>query len=435
MLATMGGHLLYIYVTRKWVFFSPLNAFYVGIGIYFCLSLLNQTPQLVSLYGAWVVNTVGALAEFSILCVIIGYESMASRRVGHELGVLPAFNPEKILHAGFAWVIVGHLCQAYMIWRTGGVGAYFAHFKPDSQASGSDSVMVALTASLVYITTFGAFLLLLSLQKQRQRPTTTLLIIAYVVLHGLYLVYTGSRSRTIDYVAAVLIGIYFPRGRNPSARLLFLCALLLVIVVPVQRAYRERFRSFRFNLGDVPEQEMARNILMSYWVPEDAAASGSEAAVACAVVRYVPDVIPYDHGRMILALGTRSIPRALWPGKIYPDGEAWDKIFRRLAGRSHINKAGFASGPASTFVGYWYYIGGWIGIIIGGVLTGWFFRAIEIYTDRQRDNPFAALLARIFCYAGFTHATAPFDFFHVLAPMIPIFLVTAWLCREKRGSP
>ena len=180
--------------------------------------------------------------------------------------------------------------------------------------------------------------------------------------------------------------------------------------------------------------EMIRNIRDSYWLPEDESSYGSETAVACAVVRNVPSRIPYDYGRMACELVTRSIPRALWPGKIYPAGEAWDKIYRRLGGRGHVNKAGLMSGPAPSFVGYWYYVGGWVAVIFGGLMSGFFFKMLDTYTSGQPLNAGAAFVARIFCYAGFTHATHPFDFVHTLIPMVPVFLATGYFCRANRND-
>jgi len=434
-LIVVMAHVVHLVDTGRWKFFSPLNAFYAGMIVYFTLGYSSQCDWLRQRYGAETVNMVGMLAVTAALCVMIGYGSRGAERTARALKPLPEFDNRRVMIAGFAWIVIGHICQAYVISRSGGFRAFFSTFKPDSQASGSASVLITLTTTFIYLMTHGAFLAVIATGLLKIRTAARTMAVGYAAFHGIYLFYTGSRSRTMDFAAAILIAFYFSSRKNPPARVLIAAAAAILVAVPIQRAYRHQFKDFSLNLGKVSVPEMIQNIRDSYWLPEDEPSYGSETAVACAVVRNVPSKVPYNYGRMTGEFVTRSVPRALWSGKIYPAGVAWDRIYRRLGGHGYVNKAGLMSGPAPSFVGYWYYWGGWIAVVLGGLASGFLFKVLDSYTSAQADNSGAAFMARIFCYAGFTHATHPFDFIHMLLPMLPVFVLTGYLCMARGRDP
>jgi hypothetical protein len=63
-------------------------------------------------------------------------------------------------------------------------------------------------------------------------------------------------------------------------------------------------------------------------------------------------------------------------------------------------------GPAFGFVGHWYYVAGFIGLAIGGLVTGILLRAIRAYYDLGQQNHGTMVIYPILASAGFFEAAA-----------------------------
>jgi hypothetical protein len=64
------------------------------------------------------------------------------------------------------------------------------------------------------------------------------------------------------------------------------------------------------------------------------------------------------------------------------------------------------TGPALTFVGHWYYVGGAVGLLLGGLLTGILLRFVRELYDRNPGNAADTILYSFLFGIGFIEAAA-----------------------------
>jgi hypothetical protein len=122
-----------------------------------------------------------------------------------------------------------------------------------------------------------------------------------------------------------------------------------------------------------------------------------------AVIDLVPDRVDYNYGFGHLELLTRPIPRAWWPDKVYPQSEAHTPLLREGALSTTVvptSRKVLLMGPSFTFVGHWYSVGGALGLLFGGVLTGVMFRMFRSIYDRDSSNEGNLLLFSTFIGVG-----------------------------------
>jgi hypothetical protein len=156
-------------------------------------------------------------------------------------------------------------------------------------------------------------------------------------------------------------------------------------------------------------------------------------------VRLTPDIVNYNCGYSLLELITRPIPRGLWPGKRYPMIEALHPIMKqgKLSQRTvATGKGKLLVGPAFTFAGYWYAVGGPLVLMLAGFLTGCFFRVIRMVYDRSPGNEGDIVLYASLVMLGFYEAAAtPLVWvFGLPSSLIPLLLAIMYSRVHKQGG-
>jgi len=93
-------------------------------------------------------------------------------------------------------------------------------------------------------------------------------------------------------------------------------------------------------------------------------------------------------------------------------------------------------GPALTFAGHWYAVGGGVALMIFGFLTGVLLKSIRTIYDRSPGNEGDLLLFSALIPIGFSEAAAtPLNWVFTLPfVLIPLVLILAWAGARPRAN-
>lgn len=431
------AHSLYVWRRGRWLAFDPLNAFWAGAAVCYVF----QPASYGDVYASW--HATGVLEEtllwilFSLPFVIFGYESKLGVRLGKKFPSMPhRFVPWRLLGSAIVLVGLGLVGYVYLMSSAGGAAAWLA----EGRGATDWGAVSGYVAQLEYVLPFGITLLLFHVSLHR---TGRLMTLSAIVLCGamwLWFVYLGSRSRTITFTVMVMAAYYLPKRRQPSVATLAGLFLALLVLVSFQASYRGHFTNLSFNLDQIDSEEAWANILPT-WLGGSAerttvdTSAFAEFNCAMTVIELVPEHVDYNYGYSHLEILTRPIPRSMWPEKRYPHAEAYTPIMRE--GRLSTTVIPTADkellmGPAFTFVGHWYSVGGPIALAIFGMLTGVMLRSIRTIHDRAPGNHGDVILFSSLIMLGFFELSSEPLFFVFNLPFTHGPLVLALLFARKR---
>jgi hypothetical protein len=427
-------HALYLSRQRRWMALDPLNLFWVGAIMVYFLESLGQGGVLVQRHGAGLFSQTWLWIFVGCLGVICGYES----RVGVRLGLgfprfAPKLNPDRMQWIGTFLVMLGVGGYLYAFSYAGGMAKWAATARGGPVSEEAFAPLLGMSGLLP----LGVAVLLFHVHLHPVSPARRMVV--WLVAAGLLLwnLYMGSRSGTIMLCVAAASALYLPRRRSPSMILMALLFLALYGVTNFQQHYREYFRNFSFNLDKIDFQEakgvMFPEIFRNEETRKDDFAPGTELNVVICTIRYVPNEVKYTYGYGYLQVFTTLIPRKFWPGKPYPSVEAHQGVLQRLGGKYNALVRGtrFIMGPAFTFVGHWYYIGGPVVLILASLYTGGLFRMLRTIYDRSPGSESDIIIYGKYLVIGFSEAAATpstwlYDYY---TPFGLVLLI--WLAREK----
>jgi hypothetical protein len=218
-------------------------------------------------------------------------------------------------------------------------------------------------------------------------------------------------------------------------RVLLPLFLLLVLVTNLQSRYRDQFTNLSFNFDRLESDNALEHIIPSWLGGRSprvhATSRGSEFNCVMTVIELVPDEVDYNYGYPLVEMLTRPIPRALWPDKIYPGLEAAYPIMKKgQLSTTYVatSKKTLLMGPAFTFVGYWYAVGGPVALALAGMATGAFLRMLRTIHDGAPDSQGHTILFTMVIIIGFIEAAAtPLSWvFTMPLFLIPLFLLLRW---------
>ena len=374
---------------EPWHFLNPVNSFwltYVYAGV---AQPFLADGQWAPFYGPAVyLQTLGMFLVLGV-AVAVGYELPQAKRWS---GALPNFSVPssgKIAVAGVLLVCLGLVGYVLVAQASGGWQYWSSAPRENTNFDLSGYVY-----TLPRVATLGLMILLCHAFWSKGAWLYKGAVIGLGVLNMLWQAYTGTREGTIVMLVILFGSIYAAQRRNPpllSVPILLAAIFFIFGFIPT---FRGNFRDLSFNIEETPTEVLARSFgffsepdygddAPSTYKKDKGPDLWSDFGMAISVAYYVPKRVPYDNGYMLLETITRPIPRGVWPDKIYPESEAWDK-FHQVSGISDsINLAGFRGGPSPTMVGKYFYIGGWIGLIIGGLFSGFCFRFLWEFLRRQ----------------------------------------------------
>jgi hypothetical protein len=359
--------------------------------------------------------------------VSIGYALPVGRRLAGKLPLVRGKDDEsRYLLIGLVSLAVGALAYAYVIRVSGGV----EQFLSVSRTSINYEELSGYTLTLLTLVPLGLMILLSCTYGHRRYAILKRLVLGATAIFGLWCIYSGTRSGIVSVALIILGSTYGAQRRNPPMYITALTFAAIVILVGFIAQYRGQMYGGQFHSADNTSATFDKSMEFYTQTEQTSAPIGTEFGMSLAVVSYVPNAVPYDYGYMLLDFFTMPVPRAWWPGKIYPGGESWDRLHRVGGTASWINAAGHLSGPAPSLVGKYFYIAGTIGVLLGGLWTGVFLQLIRTYVSRYTGV--TGVLLAVGCFnLGFSEMNNPLLWPIAWIPTVGAgILVAAWLGRK-----
>jgi hypothetical protein len=300
-----------------------------------------------------------------------------------------------------------------------------------------------LAKGLTRLLEAGVLLQIFVVHWQHKRPLAMLLAWICFACALLWNFYMGARSGVIMLVAGVVAAYYIPKRRNPSLLSLLVIFSCLYIAVTFQERFRSEFYGLRFNVDQYSVEELAVAVVPGARPKGDTGgvmSRGSDISCAVASVALVPDEVDYNFGYPLLELVTHWVPRSMWPDKSYPLFEALTPIFLKAdLSQTWIPYATtpILAGPAMTFIGYWYAMGGFFAVAIAAYLTGIMLWVIDsLYFDPRHGFGGAVLLIMLSVIGFWEAASTPTVWvFSVPFALIPAYLMLLLVRRRRRRLP
>ena len=400
-----------------------------------CLKALANYPDYVRWYGADSTQAALFWILIGVLFLHFGYSLPLGKLLANALPEPPArLNPNLLLLASFTLIGVG-LVGWYLQIMTAGSFAAWASVSRGGEDWANLSGYVTIMASLLAV---GIGVLVLHVEMHQRALVLRMLAWGLLLLLLVFFLYLGTRSRTIATVVVALMAWSLPRRRSPSIVILLPLFCALYLVTAFQAEYRGYFKDLSFNLDQIDWSDVPNQILPSAIVggeSEKTGSAGSEFGMTAAVVQLVPDRVPYNYGYEFVQILTNVVPRSVWEEKPYPRGEVWSDI-HLIAGTStywveHVKRP-FLAGPSPGYVASWLYIGGLLGLVIGGLLTGTFLRMLRGVYDRSRANEGFLVLYMTLAPIGFGEATGhPFSWIYALPLILPPIVVLLSIVKVR----
>ncbi len=422
---------------RGWYFFNPINSFWVAFVYAGAVQPFIGRDKWIPFYGEAVFT--GALAMFLALgiAVHLGYNARIGPPIARRLPAFPRPDGRKVFWCGMLALIIGLIGYAIVINASGGWVRWSSNPRDYTNFKLSGYVY-----TLPRVATLGIMILLC--HAYALRPISQpyrLAVLALALLNLSWQVYSGTREGTIMMLIILVGSIYGAQKRNPPLAAIGVLVALGFFVFGFIPTYRTRLRKLTFNTTDTPRQVLENSFAFysdsnGEKNQSDDPDLWSDFGMAISVNYYVPSQIDYDGGQMLLEIFTRPIPRAIWPDKNYPEGEAWDR-FHRVSNVSEVtNLEGLRSGPSPTMIGKYYYIGGWLGLILGGFFSGVLLRAVADYLRRNRHLVTGAIFGVASAGLGAMEMIHPLSWsINLWLPTIAFpFALMIWLVRDTKPS-
>jgi hypothetical protein len=334
-----------------------------------------------------------------------------------------------------SWLtIAATLVSLALLARYGGVKGVVRAGKVTHSLAGSYELRIFPSVGAVACA--ALFLTLRQVRRETglRRPTLTLLALLGALLNSAYVLLWGSRTVVAITLAIFIAGQWLlghtrtvrsaggqvaVRRRQPQlVKVLFLAAVLLASVF-VLRLVRDTivFPNGRVS-GTIAGQSALRQISV--------ATNSNYFDASLLAVRDWPSLYPYRHGEDFLIGLEGVVPRAAWANK--PENVRPGAWFRQ------IYEPWATNGWPLGAVGDWYLNLGFLGVAIGGLLSGVFYTALMAAWRRAPWTPFT--LASIMCVVVFVVPTG----IEALTPLrwaqwaLPLLLCGRYLSQPTRRT-
>jgi hypothetical protein len=435
----IAGHTLSLVRRRAWLALDPLNAFWGGVLTVYVLQPLQYGDVLAAWHPPGVMEWTLGWSLLAFTCVVLGYEAGWGAAWGKALPRMPLqLSAERLTFIACALMGLAFVGYGYLIGTAGGFWEWVA-----VPRGGTNWTLVnSYVAVLTYFLPLGIALLLFRVNFWQVPVWATVLVWSLQGLMTCWHLYMGSRSQVIGSVLTMFAAYYLPRRRNPPAWLMAIAFVVLWLVVSFIGSYRGYFANLSLNLDQMDLEEVEQRVLPEFLGGDAKAqkrdvATGNDFNCVMSVVDLVPNEVDYNYGQCLLEFLTRPIPRALWPDKLYPHYEAFTPIYDRARLSTWVvpsSRRLILAGPAFTFVGHWYAIGGPLALAVAGLLTGAFFRMIRTIYHRAPASQGDKILYLFLMPIGFGEAVATplfwvFSIGVFLAPIVAILFT----CRQSLG--
>ncbi len=429
--AIMIVHAIRVRNRRRWFLLDPLNLFWAGALVVNVLQPIEYANTFVDWHSVEIFQKGLLWTAIGFLFVVLGYESRLGVRLGlKHFRISTQLRPERVWIIGWIFVGIGVYAYATFMASAGGPKEWLSIGRGGTIQDAFSGYFRELEHALP----FGVTLLLFSLNFRRSSYVRIALIWGLAFLALWWLMYLGSRSRTIIWVLTMLAAYYLPRRRNPKLWLAITVFAALMIIVNFQSYYRMGFTNLSFNLDAIDMQEATERV-MPYSNRGMDVATGIEFNLVLSVLEVVPNLVDYNYGYSLLHFLVNWIPRFIWHEKRYPHYEAFTPIYIYSgvdAAPIQTYPRFLCAGPTFTFVAYWYAVGGPVALMLAGWLTGCFFRFIRTIYDRDPFSQGGLILYVTLISIGFYESAAAPLFWLVNLPFVVLAIFgIAWFAGKR----
>jgi hypothetical protein len=427
----MAAHTLSLVLRKRLLLLDPLFAFWAGILVIYVNQPLADGRIFIEWHSEKIFEMTLLWTLLGMICVVAGYEWNLGVRLGLKLPQAPPeLSARKMSVAGYGLIVIGALGYLYLFASAGGVREWLS-----VPRGGTDYENVSgYIAQSVDLLPLGVVLLLFQVHFHPTPPLKRIVVWLLAALLWWWFLYLGTRSKLIGFSIVALGAYYLPKGKSPPIPVIGATFLCLFMLSNFQEHYRDRFTDLSLNLDQIDAREAWGNALPPLLggdrdLQKETVAPGIEFNCVMSVVELVPD----NYGYGYLEIFTRWIPRSIWPDKIYPQMESVQGVLREgMLSDANVRDTDLLMGPAFTFVGHWFYVGGPIGLILGGLITGVLFRTIRTIYDRGKGREGDILIYVSLIGLGFTEAAAtPFGWLSTMPFLLGPLALILFLCRAR----
>ncbi len=361
-------------------FLEPIALFVIGfLAIYVARPLAqvgyNQTDIGPGLYTFPGLNQALLIALVGVIAVYVGYALPAGRRVVARARALPGdWDSETAAFVSLGIILFGLLLWSVFLAQAGGLSELQAYIHG---RSASDPGAFQNSSGYFYLGPFVAIPAALILLETNAKRRSLLLVLAGILAVAFVLLITvprGDRTFILVLVLPLIAQRALRTGRRPRVATVVVAAVVGIFVVTVLVQYRRvetRQGSLPQAFGHAavhPAEELKAFLL------------GSDTEMFPLMTVLVDQVHGHVPFTTVTSLLASPIPGSLWPGKPRDP----DTVFYRT--EFPTEAAITNSGNALSVVGSYWYDGGYIGLVVYGVLTGILFRALWEYRLRFPQN-------------------------------------------------
>lgn len=434
-LGLIGLHSLKLYSAGRWLLLDPLNLFWGGVLVVYISQPISHAATFIGWHQDGVFEETLFWILFGLIFVVIGYERPIGSIRARLIPSCPRrLIPQRLFLAGLILIFIGILGYLYQFASAGGAAKWLAVGRGSTNWENVSGYMTFLADLLP----LGILLLLYHVELHDVARLKRLLVWILGVLMLCWFIYLGTRSRTIMYSMVLLAAYYLPKRLNPPLWLIGGGFMGLFIMVNFQAQYRSNFTNLSLNLDKIDLEEAYLRSAPGFLggdqdLQNKFVSKGIDFNCVMSVIELVPNKVDYNYGYGHLEVFTRIIPRAIWPDKIYPAMDSVQGVLRE-GGLSEATVRGrdLLMGPAFTFAGHWYYVGGAVGLALGGLLTGLLLRLIRNVYERAFPSDGDIILYTMLFPIGFGEAVAtPLGWITSLPlSLLPVFILFYWV-RER----
>ena len=268
------------------------------------------------------------------------------------------------------------LISAALVLKFGGVGALITAAKFDKALAGL--YILRVLPAVGAIAAVATFLEARRLAEHRLAARLGLLC---ALLNAFYVFLWGSRSLLVVVGATIVLGLRARKTRSTATRSTGArpkVVIRLTVAVLLVVATAGGLRVARDNLMHGEVQSVYAEA--SVWRQVSLGTNATYFDAAMLSFRDWPAEHAFRDGQDFRDGALGVVPRFLWAGK--PDNTAPGKWFRQVYEPEKVN--GWPMGAAAL----WYLNFGWLGVVLGGLLSGLFLGAVAAAQRRRPDNGF-----------------------------------------------